>query len=169
MANSVGLFRGPKAALAAAVQLKDAGFATPELLSPIPIHGVEEALGEKKSVIKRFTFFGAVTGGISGFLLAAVTSVMYLHPVGGRPIITIPPFLIITYELTIMFGILATVLGFFISSRLPAIRERVYVPEAAVDRFAVAVTCDSDESRQRAESILRDAGAEEVRQVTEEL
>jgi hypothetical protein len=38
-----------------------------------------------------------------------------------------------------------------------------------VDRFAVAVTCDSDESRQRAESILRDAGAEEVRQVTEEL
>lgn len=169
MANSVGLFRGPKAALAAAVQLKDAGFATPELLSPIPIHGVEEALGEKKSVIKRFTFFGAVTGGISGFLLAAVTSVLYLHPVGGRPIITIPPFLIITYELTIMFGILATVLGFFISSRLPAIRERVYVPEAAVDRFAVAVTCDSDESRQRAESILHDAGAEEVRQVTEEL
>lgn len=169
MANSVGLFRGPKAALAAAVQLKDAGFAAPELLSPIPIHGVEAALGEKKSIIKRFTFFGAVTGGISGFLLAAVTSVMYLHPVGGRPIITIPPFLIITYELTIMFGILATVLGFFISSRLPAIRERVYVPEAAVDRFAVAVTCDSDESRQRAESILRDAGAEEVRQVTEEL
>jgi hypothetical protein len=169
MANSVGLFRGPKAALAAAVRLKDAGFAAPELLSPIPIHGVEEALGEKKSVIKRFTFVGAVTGGISGFLLAAITSVLYLHPVGGRPIITIPPFLIITYELTIMFGILATVLGFFISSRLPAIRERVYVPEAAVDRFAVAVTCDSDESRQRAESILRDAGAEEVRQVTEEL
>ena len=169
MANSVGLFRGPKAALAAAVRLKDAGFAAPELLSPIPIHGVEEALGEKKSIIKRFTFFGAVTGGISGFLLAAVTSVLYLHPVGGRPIITIPPFLIITYELTIMFGILATVLGFFISARLPAIRERVYVPEAAVDRFAVAVACDSDESRQRAESILRDAGAEEVRQVTEEL
>ena len=169
MANSVGLFGGPKAALAAAVKLKDAGFAAPELLSPIPIHGVEEALGEKKSVIKRFTFFGAVTGGISGFALAAVTSVLYLHPAGGRPIITIPPFLIITYELTIMFGILATVLGFFISSRLPAIRERVYVPEAAVDRFAVVVACDSDESRRQAESILRGAGAEEVRQVSEAL
>lgn len=169
MANSVGLFRAPKAALAAAVRLKDAGFAVPEILSPIPIHGVEEVLGEKKSIIKRFTFFGAVTGGISGFVLAAGTAVLYLHPTGGRPIITIPPFLIITYELTILFGILATVLGFFISARLPAIRERVYVPEAAIDRFAVAVACDSDESRQRAESILRDAGAEEVRQVTEAL
>ena len=94
---------------------------------------------QEKSIIKRFTFFGALTGGLSGFLLAAGTAVLYLHPTGGRPIITIPPFLIITYELTILFGILATVLGFFISARLPAIRERIYVPEAAVDKFAVAV------------------------------
>jgi hypothetical protein len=71
--------------------------------------------------------------------------------------------------LTILFGILATVLGFYISARLPAIRERVYVPEAAVDRFAVAVACASDEQLQRAESILQDAGAEEVRRVTEPL
>ncbi len=169
MANSVGLFGGPKAALAAAAKLKGAGFQTPELLSPIPIHGVEEVLGKKKSVIKRFTFFGALTGGISGFLLAAVTAVMYVHPTGGRPIIALPPFLIITYELTILFGIVATVLGFFISARLPAFRERVYVPEAAVDKFVVAVACDSDQSRQKAESILREAGAEEIRQVTEPL
>jgi hypothetical protein len=169
MANSVGLFRGPKAALAAASQLKDAGFSIPEILSPIPIHGIEEVLGKKKSVIKRFTFFGALIGGISGFALAAGTAVLYVHPTGGRPIITMPPFLIITYELTILFGVLATVLGFFISARLPAIRERVYVPEAAVDKFAVAVACDSEESHRRAELILRDAGAEEVRQVTEEL
>ena len=168
MANSVGLFRGPKAALAAAARLKDAGFAAPELLSPIPIHGVEDVLGKKKSIIKRFTFFGALTGGLSGFLLAAGTAVLYLHPTGGRPIITIPPFLIITYELTILFGILATVLGFFISARLPAIRERIYVPEAAVDKFAVAVACDSDEQFQRAKAILHEAGAEEVREMAGE-
>jgi hypothetical protein len=168
MANSVGLFRGPKSALAAAGKLKGAGFQTPELLSPIPIHGVEEVLGKKKSVIKRFTFFGALTGGISGFLLAAITSVMYVHPTGGRPIIALPPFLIITYELTILFGIVATVLGFFISARLPAFRERVYVPEAAVDKFAVAASCDSDENFQRAQTILSGAGAEEVREIGEE-
>jgi hypothetical protein len=169
MANAVGLFSGPKAALAAAGKLKGAGFEAPELLSPIPIHGIEDVLGPKKSVIKRFTFFGALTGGISGFLLAAGTAVLYVHPTGGRPVITIPPFLIITYELTILFGVLATVVGFLISARLPAVRERVYVPEAAVDKFAVAVTCDSAEQVQRAESILRESGAEEVRQVTEAL
>lgn len=169
MASLVGLFVGPKAALAAAGKLKGDGFETPELLSPVPIHGVEDVLGPKKTIIKRFTFFGALTGGISGFLLAAVTAVMFVHPTGGRPIITIPPFLIITYEMTILFGILATVLGFYISARLPAIRERVYVPEAAVDRFAVAVACANDEQFQRAEGILREAGAEEVRRVAEDL
>jgi hypothetical protein len=129
---------------------------------------VEEVLGEKKSAIKRFTFFGALIGGISGFVLAAGTAVLYLHPTGGRPIITIPPFLIITYELTILFGILFTVLGFLISARLPVIRERVYVPESAVDKFAVTVACDNDEQFKRAEAILLEAGAEQVREVAEE-
>ncbi len=166
--NALGLFHAPAAALAAAGELKGAGFARPSLMSPIPIEGVEEVLGENKSVIKRFTFFGAIFGGVSGFVLAAGTAVLYVHPTGGRPIITIPPFLIITYELTILCGILATVLGFFISARFPAIRERIYVPEAAVDKFAVTVVCDDSESFRRAEAILRGAGAEEIRELTEE-
>ncbi len=166
--HALGLFHEPEAALAAAGQLKGAGFARPELMSPIPLEGVEEVLGPKKSVIKRFTLFGAITGGVSGFALAAGTAVLYLHPTGGRPIIAIPPFLIITYELTILFGILATVLGFFISSRLPAFRERVYVPETAVDKFAVTVACDTEERYRQADGILRAAGAEEVRNLVEE-
>ena len=165
---AIGLFHGPESALAAAGTLKGAGFSTPELMSPVPIEGVEEVLGKKKSVIKHFTFFGALIGGISGFSLAAGTAVLYLHPTGGRPIITIPPFLIITYELTILFGILFTVLGFFISARLPALRDRVYVPESAVDKFVVTVACDNDEHFKRAKTILRDAGAEQVREQAEE-
>jgi len=166
--NVVGLFHDPESALAAAGQLKGAGFETPELMSPVPIEGVEKVLGKKKSSIKNFTFIGAVTGGITGFTLAAGTAVLYPHPVGGRPIITIPPFLIITYELTILFGILFTVIGFIVSSRLPAFRQRVYVPESAVDKFVVAVSCVNDENSRRAETILNDAGAEEVRQIGEE-
>ena len=164
--NALGLFHEPEGALEAAGRLKSAGFARPELMSPIPLEGVEEVLGEKKSVIKRFTLFGAIFGGLSGFLLAAGTAVLFVHPTGGRPIITFPPFLIITYEMTILFGILATVLGFLISARLPAIKERLYVPETAVDKFAVTVACDSDEQFGQAAAILRDAGADEVRQLS---
>ena len=58
--------------------------------------------------------------------------------------------------------------GFFISARLPAIRERGYVPESAVDKFAVTVTCDNHEHFKRAEAILREAGAEQTRELAEE-
>jgi hypothetical protein len=167
--NTIGLFHEPDAALEAAGRLKGAGFATPEILSPIPLEGVEEVLGEKKSVIKRFTLFGGIIGGMSGFLLAAGTAVLFVHPTGGRPVITFPPFLIITYEMTILFGILATVIGFLISARLPAIKERIYVPESAVDKFAVAVACDNAEQCGRATEILHAAGADEVREVDGEL
>ena len=165
---AVGLFPEPESALAAAGTLKGAGFATPELQSPIPLEGVEEVLGAKKSSIKHFSFIGGITGAASGFLLASVTAVLYLHPTGGRPIIAIPPYLIITYEATILFGIVFTVLGFFVSARLPAMRNRVYVPEAGVDKFAVTVACDDDEHFTRAEAILREAGAEEIRELAEE-
>ena len=165
---AVGVFHGPDSALTAAGKLKGAGFATLELMSPVPMEGVEEVLGEKKSVIKHFTFFGGLIGGISGFLLAAGTAVLWAHPTGGRPIIAIPPYLIITYELTILFGILFTVLGFLISARLPAIRDRVYVPESAVDKFVVTVACDNDEDFKRAEAILLETGAEQVRELAEE-
>ena len=165
---AAGLFQAPDSALTAAGSLKQADFANVELMSPVPVHGVEEVLGEKKSVLKNFTFFGGLIGGISGFLLAAVTSVLYVHPVGGRPIIAIPPYLIITYETTILFGIIFTVLGFFISARLPAIRERAYVPESAVDKFVVTVSCENDEHFKRAAGILLEAGAEQVRELTEE-
>jgi hypothetical protein len=161
--SALGLFADSSAALAAAGRLKRAGYPAPTVISPIPLESADEVLGEKKSAIKRFTFFGAVLGGASGFALAAGTAVLYLHPTGGRPIIPLPPFLVITYEMTILFGILATVIGFLVSARLPAVRERAYAPEAAVDRFAVGVRCESDERFESAAEILREEGAEEVR------
>lgn len=165
--HAIGLFGSPEAAISAAGKVKDQGLGTPDIMSPIPLEGVEEVLGEKKSVIKRFTLFGGISGALSGFALAAGTAAIYLHPTGGRPIITMPPFLIITYEMTILFGILFTVIGFFISSRLPAIRNRVYVPETGVDKYGVAVACDDATQFQRAADVLRQAGAEDVREVQE--
>jgi hypothetical protein len=160
--DAIGLFRGPEAALEAAGRLRAEGFAALELISPIPLEGVEHRLGTKQSVIKRFTFFGALFGGLLGFALAAGTAVLYPHPVGGRPIIPIPPYLVIAYEMTILGGILATVVGFLISARLPVIRERAYVSEASVDRFVVTVACADAGEAHRATAMLRAAGAEVV-------
>ena len=166
MATGVlGLFQHVDRILEAAGKLKGSGFEQITLMSPIPLEGVEEVLGKKKSVIKRFALFGAIIGGLSGFLLAAGTAVLYVLPTGGRPIITVPPYLIITYEMTILFGVLATLIGFFISARLPAWKDRTYTHEISVDRFGVLVACGPQEDAGLADKIMLEEGAEEVRKV----
>jgi hypothetical protein len=161
----LGLFALADQALKAAGGLREAGFQEISLMSPTPIPGVEKVLGRKTSAIKRFTFFGTLTGMLAGFLLAAGTAVLYLLPTGGRPIIPIPPYLVISYEVGILFGVLATLFGFLISARLPALKDRHYTPETHIDRFGILVTCRSERDAERARRIILAAGAEEVRQL----
>ena len=163
-ANIIGLYQYADDLLAAAGRLKQSGFERIELFSPIPLHGVEEVLGPKKSVLRRFALFGALTGAVGGFLMAALSAIVFVLPTGGRPIVPWPPFLVITYETTILLGTLATLVGFFFSAALPAWNDRPYAPEVSGDRFGVHVGCEEIQA-DRAAGIMRDAGAEEVRRV----
>ena len=159
----VGTFAFEEDFLAAAKNLRSSGFDNISLLSPVPLKEAQEVLGLGKSPVRHYSLAGAIIGAISGFAMAAGTALVFILPTGGRAIITIPPFLIITYEMTILFGVLFTLIGFHFVSGLPAWRDRPYVPSANVDRFVVVVEGAAAEQAERAEAIIRDAGAEEVR------
>ncbi len=159
----VGTFAFEEDFLAAAKNLRSSGFDDISLLSPVPLKEAQEVLGLGKSPVRHYSLAGAIIGAISGFAMAAGTALVFILPTGGRAIITIPPFLIITYEMTILFGVLFTLIGFHFVSGLPAWRDRPYVPSANVDRFVVVVEGAAAEQAARAEAIIREAGAEEVR------
>ena len=159
----VGTFAFEEDFLAAARNLRSSGFDDISLLSPVPLKEAQEVLGLGKSPVRHYSLAGAIIGAISGFAMAAGTALVFILPTGGRAIITIPPFLIITYEMTILFGVLFTLIGFHFVSGLPAWRDRPYVPSANVDRFVVVVEGAAAEQAARAEAIIREAGAEEVR------
>ena len=161
----LALYPNSEHLLAAVKKLKENGFDEITLISPIPIEEAEEVLGELKSPIKYFSFFGAWVGAISGFSLAAGTAMMYALPVGGRPIVAIPPYLIISYELTILFGVLCTVCGFFYACRFPKMEELAYAEEANVDKFALVLDGIAPNRTAEAQAIMAAAGAEEIRQV----
>ena len=77
---------------------------------------------------------------------------------------SIPPFVIIAFELTILFGGLASALAILVLGRLPRLRpSTTYDPRFTLDRFGVAVACPSDKV-DSVSSTLRGAGAEEIRQ-----
>lgn len=154
--------------LAAARNLKSSGFDNISLLSPIPLEEAQEVLGLGKSPVRRFSLAGALIGAASGFAMAVATALVFILPTGGRAIITVPPYLVITYEMTILFGVLFTLLGFHFVSGLPAWRDKPYMEAANIDRFVVVVEGTAGEQAAQAEAIIRGAGAEEIRHVEDE-
>ena len=106
---------------------------------PYPVHEVEKILGRKPGPVRFFTLIGAVTGFAAGFGLTIYTVVSWPMITGGKPLISIPPFLLIAYILTILFGSLASFAGFFLFSILPKIG-RLFMPlEARPHCFILTV------------------------------
>ena len=158
----VGSFAYEEDFLAAAKNLQSSGFDNISLLSPVPLKEAEQLLGLGKSPVRHFSLAGAIIGAIFGFGLSVATALTFILPTGGRAIITLPPYFIITYEMTILMGVLFTLIGFHFVSGLPAWRDRPYLPSANIDRFVVVVEGAAGDQAARAEAIIRQAGAEEI-------
>ncbi len=165
----LGVFAEVDATALAIERLRGAGLKDVVVFSPVPRHELEHALHPPESPVRMFTLVGALTGAATGFALPIWTSLDWPLITGGKPIISLPPFVIIAFELTILFGALATVLGLFITARLPHLRKRVvYDPSFSVDRFGVfAATAPGEEGRAR--SIMEESGALQIREWPEEV
>ena len=162
----LGVFAHVDTAVRAVHELRAKGFTAVSTYSPVPLAELEEALtghGLPRSPVRLFTLVGGLTGTASGFALAIWSSIKWDLVTGGKPVVSIPPFVVIAFELTILLGGLCTLLGLLVTAQLPRFRgARRYDPRFAVDHFGVEVACAPGELS-RAEAILRAAGAEEVR------
>jgi len=92
------------------------------VVTPFGVPEVEEILPRKRSNVRFFALFGAASGTVTGFAFTILTSLSWPIIVGGKPIVSLPPFLIIAFALTILFGALSTFAGFLLLSRLPSPR-----------------------------------------------
>ena len=92
-----------------------------ELYTPYYVHEVEEIVKAPASKVKFFTLAGAVTGFCTGMLFTSYTVIAWPLVTSGKPLISIPPFLIIAFELTILFGAICTLIGLLVLGRLPHI------------------------------------------------
>jgi molybdopterin-containing oxidoreductase family membrane subunit len=165
-ASVLGVFAHVDTATRAIRALRKRGIASIATYSPVPLDEFEEALtghGLPRSPVRLFTLVGALTGMAAGFALTIWSSLKWGLIVGGKPVVSIPPFVVIAFECTILLGGLCTLLGLLVTARLPSLRaSRHYDPRFTVDRFGVEVACEPSEQR-AVEDILRQAGAEEVR------
>lgn len=144
--------------------LRQAGFRDVTAYSPLPEHDLEHALGYGQSPVRIFTLVGGLTGAATGFAFTSWTSMDWPLVTGGKPILSIPAYVIIAFELAILFGALSTVIGLFINAKLPSLRPMVvYDPEFSSGRFGIYVPAEGAKLEE-AKGILESAGPAELRE-----
>ena len=158
----IGVYERPDHVVAAVRQLKGRGFGELETYSPAPFPEVDDAVDEKPSGVRLYTLIGGLTGVVTGYALTLWMANNWPIVVGWKPISSIPPYTIIGFELTILFGGLMTAIGLFFFGQLPAYgSDRAYDARFSAEDFGVAVRC-RERDVSEVDALLRDHGAEEV-------
>jgi hypothetical protein len=158
-----GFFLDEEACLRGIAAVRQASLQRPRVFSPFPSEHLPEALGLGRSPVRVWILLGGIAGCLSGFWLTIGLSLAYPHRTGGMPIVSIPPFVIIAFELTILFGALSGLVGFLVHTGFPRLEPLPgYDPQFSDDRFGVMVECGGADAS-RIETALRQAGAMEVR------
>jgi len=113
-----------------------------EIRSPHVVHGLEEILGQRPSHVRLFALAGGLLGAFTGYAFPSLTAMDWPLNIAGKPLVSIPPFTIIAFELMVLFGALSAFLGFIVMSRMPAIRT-VISDDEFHDKFEIHVRRDN--------------------------
>lgn len=128
-------FSDVNALLAAIKRLRQMGYREMDAYTPFPVEEVWEALGMHKNLVSKLVFCGGLAGALFGFALQYWTAAIdYPINVGGRPLLSLPAFVPIIFECTVLFAALTAVLGMLALNGLP----QPYHPVFNVPRFALA-------------------------------
>jgi hypothetical protein len=165
--GAVAYFDSGAGVLAAAKAATAKGFYDVESYTPFPIHGMDEALGLKPSIVPWATLVGGLTGFALAVFLQDWTSA-YDFPlnVGGKPFSSWPAFIPIMFELTVLLGGLSTAFFMFALNGLPSLRSHPFDPRITDDRFALYIPFKRN-SQNEVESFLNGLQSEKVSFVTE--
>lgn len=129
----VAEFTQPEPMLAATRKLREQGWQV-ELHSPFPIKGMKEALGFHERTVPHAFVIGGIIGAVGGFLMQVYPNVVYPLDIGGRPMVAVPAFMMITFELLVLISVLSGIGTMFAKNRLP----RLHYPLFDASRFHLA-------------------------------
>jgi len=160
----IGTFEFADDTQKAITKLREAGFDDVQLFSPLPNHDLEDEMyfGKSRSPVRMFTLLGALTGCLGAFLFTSWMSIDYPIRTSAKALISVPAFVIIAFECTILLGALFTLVGMGINSRVPNIfLNPAHRPEFTNNRFGLAVKAPKGKNDEL-EDILSSSGAEKT-------
>lgn len=159
------------AVLAAAQKVRAAGFERWDVHAPIPIHGLDEAMGIRPTWIPVGVLVGGVAGVAAGLGLQWATNALdYPFLISGKPFFGLPVAIPVTFELTILLAALGAVGGLFVACGWPQLHHPLLANEhfarASADRYFISIEAsDSRFDPTRTAWLLENAGARHVEEV----
>ena len=164
-------FERPEDLVRAARRAHEEGYRRLDAYSPLPVHGLADALGFHHTRLPLIVLLGGLAGAAGGYYLQYWISVVdYPINVGGRPYNSWPAFLVVTFELTILVAALSAVLGMLALNGLPRPHHPVFnvsaFRRASRDRFFLAIeTGDPRYDPDRTRDFLRSLNPTAVHEV----
>jgi hypothetical protein len=153
--------------VSAARKLREMGYNNVDAVTPYAVHGMEEALGIKRSGIPYVAFIMGLVGMLSGLALTYWTSAVdWPLNIGGKPAFSLPAFIPIIFELTILFAALSSVAALFFLCRLPKKDPPVIDLDVTCHKFAIFIPkTDVGYSEDKIASTYKELGAIEVKKM----
>jgi hypothetical protein len=165
-------FEQPEQLIEAAKRAYSAGYRKMDAYSPMPVEGLAEAIGFTRHWVSAVVLGGGLAGCIGGFgLLWWIAVIAYPHNIGGRPFVSWPMFIPITFECTILLASLSAVVGMLAMNGLPMPYHPVFnlqsfAERGAVDRFFLCIEAtDPKFDRAQTRAFLEQLKPEEVAEV----
>jgi hypothetical protein len=157
-------FAGPAELYAAAERVRDKGFRWWDCYTPYYIHGLDRAMGLRKSWVGLFTLVGGLTGLSVGFLLETISSV-YVYPLDtqGKPFFSLPGFVPILDLLMIIVSTVATISGMTTLCLLPRLHHPLFewdlFARATHDKFFIIIEANDPRFNEKTTTdLLREIG-----------
>lgn len=167
--GAVVYFKSSAEVLAGARAATTKGFANVETYTPFPIHGMDEALGLKPSIVPWATLVGGSLGfGLATHLQIWTSAFDWPINVGGKPMISGPAFIPIMFELTVLLAGLSTAFFMLAINGLPSFKPNPFDPRISDDLFALYIPfAGQNVGAGEVEAFLQSLHGEKVSVVTE--
>ncbi len=163
----VGYYFNPEDVVEATRRIRERGFQKFDSFTPFPIHGMDAALGIKRSCLPYISFIAGCIGFAAAFGLQVWTH-YYSWPmnIGGKPLFALPAYVPILFELTVLLCGLATAGAMFtLFLNLPNFKKPIFHPDVTNDRFAVAIEVDAESEVESVKGFLREIHSTDIHAV----
>jgi len=165
MPSLLAVYDTPGSVAAVAHRLKNRGYGDLEVYSPAAFPELDDVVEAKPSRVRAWTLVGGLAGAVTGYALTLWMANDWQLAMGGKPFSSIPPYTVIAFELTILFGGLMTLFGLLVVGKLPAGRfgkqGKGYSARFSAEEFGLVVGCKERDVLE-VDALLRDYDAKEV-------